>query len=305
MTYDQLRYFKRLAEVLSFTQAASDLFISQPALSSAITRLESEVGARLLVRSRSGKTSLTEAGRCFYEYACLAISDIENGMLLAREAERGANDLLLRIGVVPCMQSKVWARAVNTFRVESPLKPTLMIRQGYSPDLTAQLLRGDLEVAYISKVGDHSRLSYRLCGIQPVVLCVNERHPWARRESISVEELRDVPVMTYDAGNVASDTVQAALGNAGIDMRASYFDESTMASLVQADPQNKAIFCYSIVASVFKGVSFIPIEEVKPEDYHKVYFAYQKAPQREVVAAFIDYTLKYLDDYEVHPPRLR
>ncbi len=302
MTYDQLRYFKRLAEVLSFTQAAADLFISQPALSSAITRLETEVGAKLLSRNRSGRTSLTEAGQKFYECACLAITDIDNGVMLAREAERGANDMLLRIGVVPCMQSRAWSRALNEFRVESPLKPAFMIRQGYSPELTSQLLRGDIEVAYMSKVGDYDRINYRLCAIQPIVLCVNGKHPWARRKEISVEELRGRPVMTYDVSNVAAATVQRALGDSGIDMRGGYFDEMTMSSLVQADSQNMAIFCYSIVAKVFQDLSFIPISGISSDSYHKVYFAYQKTPQREVVASYIDYTLKYLDERGVKAP---
>ncbi len=302
MTYDQLRYFKRLAEVLSFTQAASDLFISQPALSSAITRLETEVGAKLLSRNRSGNTSLTEAGEKFYECACLAITDIENGIMLAREAERGANDLLLRIGVVPCMQSRAWSRSVNEFRTKSPHKPAFMIRQGYSPDLTSQLLRGDIEVAYMSKVGDYDRINYRLCAVQPIVLCVNGKHPWARKTSISIDDLKGRPVMTYDSSNVAYATVQRALGGAEIDMRAGYFDEMTMSSLVQADPQNMAIFCFSLVAKVFQDLSFIPIDGLSTDDYHKVYFAYQKTPQRGVVNEFIDYNLKYLDEHGIQQP---
>ena len=51
MALDQLKYFKVLAEMLNYTKAASSLFISQPALSSAISRLEFEVGAKLLEHS--------------------------------------------------------------------------------------------------------------------------------------------------------------------------------------------------------------------------------------------------------------
>ncbi|MDO4400004.1 MAG: LysR family transcriptional regulator [Coriobacteriia bacterium] len=301
MTLDQLRYFKRLAELLNYTQAAADLFISQPALSSAISRLESEIGAKLLVRSRSGKASLTQAGESFYEHVCLALADIDAGIELAREAEYGAKNALLRVGVIPCMQSKAWSRALNEFRAESPLEPTFMIRQAHSHELTSQLLQGELDVAFASKVGEDSRINYRLCGLQPTVLCVNKQHAWAKRKSISLKELEGRTVMTYETSNAAYGAVKQALEGYDIDVQESFFDEMTMASMVQADPQTMAVFSYSLVVKVFPGLAFIPFEEVPTDAYHKVYFAYLKASQRAVASAFIDYALRYLDTHEIRP----
>lgn len=64
MTLTQLESFLILAQRLNFTQAADDLFISQPALSRMISALEQEVGLQLFYRS-SRSVSLTPAGRAF------------------------------------------------------------------------------------------------------------------------------------------------------------------------------------------------------------------------------------------------
>ena len=64
MTLNQLECFAVLAQRLSFTQAAEDLFISQPALSRMISALEQELDIQLFYRS-SRSVSLTPAGRAF------------------------------------------------------------------------------------------------------------------------------------------------------------------------------------------------------------------------------------------------
>lgn len=63
MNLSQLNYFKKLAEVLHYTRAAQELFITQPTLSGAISSLEKELGAPLF--ERSGRSVLlTPTARC-------------------------------------------------------------------------------------------------------------------------------------------------------------------------------------------------------------------------------------------------
>jgi len=299
VTSDQLHYFKVLAETLNYTQAASSLFISQPALSSAITRLEREVGVKLLVRNRSGKATLTEAGERFYEHACLALADIDNGIQIAREIEYGARNSTLRIGAVPCVQSAAWSRTLNDFRVASPLNPTFSIRQAHSPELTAWLLKGEIDAAFISKVGDDSRISYHLCGRQPVVLCVHRNHPWAQRKSIALHELDGCEVLTYDSSNPAAPTAVNVLRRSRAIAHETFLDEMTMASLVQADSRTLAVFCYSLVVEAIRDVVIVPLEGIGSDACHLVYFAYLKASQRAVASAFIDHMLKHLETHEL------
>lgn len=77
MEFRQLRYFVRIVELSSFSKAAQDLFIAQPALSNQISNLEKELATQLLSRSVRGVVP-TEAGKTFYRHAQAIIRQIEH-----------------------------------------------------------------------------------------------------------------------------------------------------------------------------------------------------------------------------------
>ncbi len=81
----QLKVFYFVARRLSFTQAAKELFITQPAVTKQIDSLEQHCETRLFVRERS-KLTLTDAGEVLFSYA-------EQIMRLAFEAEQAVSNL--------------------------------------------------------------------------------------------------------------------------------------------------------------------------------------------------------------------
>ena len=76
MEIRQLRYFVRIVELGSFSKAAKELYVAQPALSTQITNLEAELGTQLLSRSVRG-VSATDAGKSLYLYAQSILRQIE------------------------------------------------------------------------------------------------------------------------------------------------------------------------------------------------------------------------------------
>lgn len=79
MTLDQLYYFKKLAELEHYTNAASELFISQPSLSLSIKNLEEELGVTLL-QKKGRNVILTNSGRDFYNCVSEIFSILNNGV---------------------------------------------------------------------------------------------------------------------------------------------------------------------------------------------------------------------------------
>ena len=79
--------YARVVETSSFTAAARQLNMGQPAVSKAIAQLEERLGARLLVRSTRGLRP-TEAGQRFYERACLAIQEAHEAELAAQGTDK-------------------------------------------------------------------------------------------------------------------------------------------------------------------------------------------------------------------------
>lgn len=85
MDKNQLRNFVLLAHALNFSTVAKQQFISQPALTNQISKLEAELGVRLFHRSKHG-VSLTYAGSEFYRYASEILDGIDR-------AERRMDDI--------------------------------------------------------------------------------------------------------------------------------------------------------------------------------------------------------------------
>jgi LysR family transcriptional regulator, regulator for bpeEF and oprC len=81
-----LAIFVKVAERLSFVRAAADLGITQSGVSNAISRLEEQVGARLLART-TRRVSLTEHGAAFFERCRQALAEIEEAELVLKDAQ--------------------------------------------------------------------------------------------------------------------------------------------------------------------------------------------------------------------------
>src|SRR5690606_36587690 len=76
MELRQLRYFIRIVELGSVSRAAKDLYIAQPALSAQISKLEDELGVKVLSRSVRGVT-MTQAGESLYLHSQAVLRQIE------------------------------------------------------------------------------------------------------------------------------------------------------------------------------------------------------------------------------------
>lgn len=87
----QLRYFLTVAELQHITKAAEALYITQPALSRSISRLEAGVGVPLFNRVGM-RIELNKSGQIFYDYAKRSIDLLDKGMYLAKDAHNEAEN---------------------------------------------------------------------------------------------------------------------------------------------------------------------------------------------------------------------
>ena len=79
MELSQLRYFSAVAQLGNMSKAAETMFVSQPNLSTSLSRLEEEIGVPLFERRR-GKITLNQSGECFLHYVDHALSALEKGV---------------------------------------------------------------------------------------------------------------------------------------------------------------------------------------------------------------------------------
>src|SRR5258707_312618 len=107
---DELHSFAVLASELHFGRASKRLFVSQPALSKQIRRLEDKVGGSLFTRTRR-KVEITETGRVLLSGADKVLQYAEGALTLAREAVAGRAGLL-RIGFGLASGSELLPRTI-------------------------------------------------------------------------------------------------------------------------------------------------------------------------------------------------
>ncbi len=146
MDFRELRYFAHVARAGSFSRAANELRIAQPALSRQIRKLEEELGAPLLVRHGRG-VRLTGAGSLLLERA-ETLSHLLHQT--ADEVRANGNTLTghLSIGVPPAAGLLIVPAMVEQFRKLWP-RVSLHVREGISTSLQEWLLDRRVDVALV------------------------------------------------------------------------------------------------------------------------------------------------------------
>lgn len=198
MNLSQLNYFKKLAEVLHYTRAAQELFITQPTLSGAISSLEKELGAPLF--ERNGRSVLlTPYGEVFYEHVCLALRAIDDGVA-AVSARSSASFGTVNLGTTFAIQDHYLPSLIRDFEEAFDKRVIVKVFQGFTNYLTEQLHRGTLDVAFCGKRDNEPDIAYFPVKHCELALYVRDDHPLASRETITFGELNDVDLHTYRRG---------------------------------------------------------------------------------------------------------
>lgn len=146
--FRDLRYFAVVAEELHFGRAAARLYITQPALSQAVARMERQLEVQLLRRTRSN-VELTEAGEELLHLGRRLLADLEAAVARVRMAGRGESGLV-RVGVAHLAEPLV-APALAAFQADHP---SIVVDRSamVSERLLEQLAEGRLHAAVIHRV---------------------------------------------------------------------------------------------------------------------------------------------------------
>ncbi|GHH89931.1 LysR family transcriptional regulator [Streptomyces capillispiralis] len=188
-----LRYFAAVAEEGSLTGAARRLFVSQPALTKRIRRLEDELGVALFTRSRSG-TALTEAGR---ELAARVPALLDGWDETVRATGRAAK--VLRLGFLDAGAVGAVHEVVAEFRRARP-EWRVELRQFDWSDPSAGLARGDVDAAVVRlPFPGQESLDVRELFVEERGVLLPARHPLADSGTVEFRDLWDEPFVAAGA----------------------------------------------------------------------------------------------------------
>jgi DNA-binding transcriptional LysR family regulator len=194
MELRHLRYFSAVGEALSFTKAAIQLRVAQPALSRQIQDLEEEIGVNLVRRGPRGVT-LTPEGKLFLDEVRTLLKHAEESVLKVRAMAHGEYGEL-HIGYAPSPSVEILPPALAAFEKAAPgVKVVLHDLSG--DELSAGLLDGSLDLTVMGQPAAAFAAGIEFEELQryPFCVAVASEHPFSRMKSVSVGEIASEPLI--------------------------------------------------------------------------------------------------------------
>jgi DNA-binding transcriptional LysR family regulator len=189
-----LRYFLAVAEEGNFTRAAARLHIAQPALSTQIRRLESQLGVRLLVRT-TRVVEITEAGQAVLERGPAALAALEDVWESARRAGRG------ELGRLRLLYSASTGYGTVPQLVEALCDRYPQIHVGAevmrTPDIAQAVADGRADVGVARMPAPLAGVRLRPLRQEPRGLLFSADHPLAGAEAADLAAVADYPVLVH------------------------------------------------------------------------------------------------------------
>lgn len=205
LTLQQLRYFIEVAAEGSISAAADLLYVAQPTMSAAMKDLEARVGRTLLVRSARGVT-LTADGAEFLGYARQVVEQF--ALLEQRYLGRPPTRRLLGVS------TQHYSFAVDAFvrmvKAAEVAEYEFSLRESRTWDIIEDVrtLRSEIGILYrndfnrkiIDKLLRESGLAFNPLFLADPHIFISRNHPLASAERATLEDLADLPRLTFDQG---------------------------------------------------------------------------------------------------------
>ena len=207
MTLNELRFIVAVAQERNFRRAAEKAFISQPALSLAIQKLEEELGVKIFERDKSGIT-ITQVGEAIVEQAQRVL---EEASRIREIAVQGKNQLVgpLRLGIIHSVGPYLLPDLIPALKKIAPDMP-LEVEENITANLDTLLRNGKLDVIVVALPFVDAGILTRPLYDEPFDVVVNSDHRWADRNSIKAQELAQEKVLLLDSGHCFSNQVAEA-----------------------------------------------------------------------------------------------
>ncbi|MBE1281687.1 MAG: LysR family transcriptional regulator [Rhodobacteraceae bacterium] len=213
MELRQIKYFRAVADFKSFTRAAVNCRVTQPALSRQISTLEEELGVELFIRDGRG-AHLTPAGAEFYGRVS-EVSDIVQGAIDAMRPYRSGK-LSISVGVPPSLGPRFQSALARTL-TQTTSDTELRLIEGYSSQLADWLTSGRLDVALLYG-GIHHPQAEHVASMQEdlFLICPGQRK--GAKRSIPFAELAQVPLISPDLPSTTRNEMERLARPLGVEL---------------------------------------------------------------------------------------
>jgi DNA-binding transcriptional LysR family regulator len=216
MNFNQLRTFYAVARKKSFTMAARELFLTQPAVTIQIQKMEADYGTKLFDRVGK-KIFLTEAGKILYSYAekiLTLLTQAEEALIDVKELKSGK----LSIGASATVGSYYLPKLFEVFGKKYPtIEIQMNVTNSYTVVEDVLAFRNDL--GFVSRLHHRERLVVIPFLEEELVLIVPPDHPLAHKEEVLLEDLTGQPFISREVGSATRELLEERVGREGVSMK--------------------------------------------------------------------------------------
>ena len=207
MTLTELRYIVTLAQEQHFGHAAERCHVSQPTLSVGVKKLEEELGVMIFERSKSA-VRVTPIGE---RIVAQAQKVLEEALGIRELASAGKNQLAapLKVGAIYTIGPYLFPHLVPQLHRVAPEMP-LYIEENFTHVLRDKLRNGELDAIIIALPFQEPDVLTRTLYDEPFSLLLPASHPWAKRDSVTLDELDDSKLLLLGEGHCFRDQVLEA-----------------------------------------------------------------------------------------------
>ncbi|WP_035672325.1 LysR family transcriptional regulator [Flavobacterium sp. 83] len=211
----RLKVFFTVANRLSFTKAATELFITQPAISKHIQELEEQYKIKLFERNGS-KISLTNAGEVLLEHTKNIFEvyrEIDFDMSALINQQKG----LLRLGASTTISQYIIPPLLARFHQKlQDIKVNLL--NGNTEQIEKALLNKEIEIGIVEGQSKNQSIKYTEFLKDELVLVCNSTNPLRNKERATLEDLKKLRFVTREQGSGTLEVIEHALKPFGINL---------------------------------------------------------------------------------------
>lgn len=297
MTLQQLKYISIVAEKASMTEAAKELYISQPSLTKSIKELEMEMGITIFDRTNRGIT-VSKDGETFLAYARQVLEQAE----LLEEKYKNHSGVKREF----CVSTQHYSFAVNAFvdlikNCGSDIYD-FSIRETQTYEIIDDVARmkseigilyyNDFNKAVLMKIIKANDLKFTELFIAAPHIFVCAGNPLAKRESVTMEELAPYPYLSFEQGEhnsfyYSEEIFSTVLRSKNIRVR----DRATLFNLLIG--LNGYTVCSGVIDKKLNGKNIVAVPLKAEGDMHIGFVTHSKTHLSRLGELYIEAIKKY------------
>ena len=202
MNLRDLKYIVEVAREKNFARASAKVFVSQPALSMQIKKLEETLGVEIFERDKQNFL-ITPVGAEIIKKAEIILQESEEIKMIAKNS-KDPHKGEIRIGAFPTVASYFLPNFVKNIHKKFPHLKIFLI-EAKSDELITKLKSGDLDFCLLAMpVKDDNLIGEKIFS-EKFLLATPKGHPFSKKSKIQIKELKNQELMLLDDGHCLRD----------------------------------------------------------------------------------------------------